>query len=64
LGDGKRRSELQVSVKFVYAQVTTCGWDDDSSDLVMANDDVQSRRPGDESRAGAHEARQRWANEV
>src|SRR5262245_16150519 len=30
----------------------------------MTNDDAQSRRPGDDSRSGAHEARQRWANEV
>src|SRR5688572_3110428 len=30
----------------------------------MTNDDAQSKRPGEDSRGGAHEARQRWANEV
>jgi hypothetical protein len=30
----------------------------------MTDDDGQSRRPGDDSRGAAHEARQRWANEV
>lgn len=30
----------------------------------MANDDAHSKRPGDDSRSGAHGARQRWATEV
>ncbi|GAA0905357.1 hypothetical protein Vau01_072730 [Virgisporangium aurantiacum] len=31
---------------------------------MMTNDDAQSKRPGEESRGAAHEARQRWAHEV
>ena len=30
----------------------------------MTNDDAHSKRPGEESRGAAHEARQRWAHEV
>ncbi len=30
----------------------------------MTSDDAQPRRPGDDARGVAHEARQRWANEV
>jgi hypothetical protein len=53
---------LQVFVKSVYALATTvCG---QCGKLMTTSDDAQPKRPVEDARGGAHEARQRWANEV